>query len=385
MQAVPKDPFLHPHSFCAALAAYITAKDAPSNSTSLSLSSPFHMSNTHIHSVTHTHTHTSIPSTPTLTDFRETSPTSPQPQQSIAYLNLAMIESINTAFSKTRSGDPRKMHRVLLNKLDDIATDLRDDDEGSSFGRKGAIRKDRGSGGEKSDHNSLAGGTGQQLLSGIGSLASGLGLSGGSSTGASGLLEPTSDLGALVRVLIAGQEAPQRGTSGSLKVLWSGKLGVAVRMRERERERQSEVGKEKTFMSAKRGPYSDGDSPCHSDEDENGLGMPWSGRMQKRIENWTKYDLILHLPVARLLTSECRLSRPKKGSLDISRASMSANGRLLAPALSNDSPSSSSAVHYGASLTSPTLPPVQSRDAIDDDELLSSGQVSPICESIYTI
>lgn len=90
-------------------------------------------------------------------------------------------------------------------------------------------------------------------------------------------------------------------------------------------------------------------------------------------------------PVARLLTSECRLSRPKKGSLDISRASMSANGRLLAPALSNDSPSSSSAVHYGASLTSPTLPPVQSRDAIDDDELLSSGQVSPICESIYTI
>ena len=215
-----------------------------------------------------------------------------------------MIESINAAFSKTRSGDPRKMHRVLLNKLDDIATDLRDDEEGPSFGRKGAIKKDRGSGGEKSDYNGLAGGTGQQLLSGIGSLASGLGLSGGSSTGASGLLEPTSDLGALVRVL--GQEALQRGTSGSLKVLWSGKVGVVVKMREREREKQSEVGKggrERTFMSAKGGPYSDGDSPCHSDEDENGFGMPWSGRMQKRIENWTKYDVIVLFPVARLLTS----------------------------------------------------------------------------------
>ena len=283
------------------------------------------------------------------------------------------------------------MHRVLLNKLDDIATDLRDDEEGPSFGRKGAIKKDRGSGGEKSDYNSLAGGTGQQLLSGIGSLASGLGLSGGSSTGASGLLEPTSDLGTLVRVLSAGQEALQRGTSGSLKVLWSGKVGAVVKMRERKREKQSEVGKEgreKTFMSAKGGPYSDGDSPCHSDEDENGFGMPWSGRMQKRIENWTKYDLIVLFPVARLLTSQCRLSRPKKGSHDMSRAGMNANGRLLAPALSNNSPSSSSAGHghcvaHGASLTSPTLPPVQSRDALDDDELLSSGQVSPICEYIH--
>lgn len=213
------------------------------------------------------------------------------------------------------------MHRVLLNKLDDIATDLRgdavgsDDEDGPLYGRSarkgplGAIRKDRGSGGEKSDHNSIAGGTGQQLLSGIGSLASGLGLSGGA-TGASGLLEPTSDLGALVRILSIGEkvrerekdkdvvqggvEAPLRGTSGSLKVLWSGKVGVVVKMREKERERfmkLSEVGKdskEKTVMSAKAGPYSDGDTPCNSDEEENGLGMPWSGRMQKRIENWTK-------------------------------------------------------------------------------------------------
>lgn len=66
---------------------------------------------------------------------------------------------------------------------------------------------------------------------------------------------------------------------------------------------------------------------------------------------------------------------------------MSANGRLMAPSLSNDSPSSSSAGHghyitHGAALTSPTLPPVQSRDAFDDDDLLSSGQPSPTCEYI---
>ena len=72
----------------------------------------------------------------------------------------------------------------------------------------------------------------------------------------------------------------------------------------------------------------------------------------------------------------------------MSRVGMNANSRLLAPALSNNSPSSSSVGHghciaHGASLTSPTLPPVRSRDALDDDELLSSGQVSPICEYVY--
>jgi len=204
------------------------------------------------------------------------------------------------------------MHRVLLNKLDDFATDLRggevvlsDEDDGiGRGGRKNNLGLGLGGrkgGGEKGDD-----GGGGGLLGGIGDLASGLGLS-GSATGAGGLLEPTSDLGGLVRVLVAGEKGRDRerrerdkdsvkdgggegrqGTAGSMKGLWSGRVGVVVKMREREREKYARKGdfdKEK----AGGGVWSDGDTDkTTEDENDSFGGIHWSGRMQKKIESWTK-------------------------------------------------------------------------------------------------
>lgn len=52
----------------------------------------------------------------------------------------------------------------------------------------------------------------------------------------------------------------------------------------------------------------------------------------------------------------------------------------MAPSMSNESSSSAGhAPNYGgAAMTSPTLAPVMSRDTMDEEDLLSSGQVSPI-------
>jgi hypothetical protein len=36
-----------------------------------------------------------------------------------------ILDAIDTAYSKSRTTEPYKVHRVLLNKLDDLATDLR--------------------------------------------------------------------------------------------------------------------------------------------------------------------------------------------------------------------------------------------------------------------
>lgn len=36
-----------------------------------------------------------------------------------------VLNAIDTAYSKSRTTEPYKVHRVLLNKLDDLATDLR--------------------------------------------------------------------------------------------------------------------------------------------------------------------------------------------------------------------------------------------------------------------
>lgn len=174
------------------------------------------------------------------------------------------------------------MHRVLFNKLDDLATD-------KSGGEKG-YHDGSGSGGG-------GGGGGGRLL---GDLASGLGLSGGGAMGAGGLLEPTSDLRELVRVLVPGEKGREkdrdlgeerwegRRTAWSLKALWSGRVASVVRMRAREREkhiRKGEVERDKS------GIWSDGDSDgAKTSEDENDSfgGIPWSGRMQKKIESWTK-------------------------------------------------------------------------------------------------
>lgn len=209
------------------------------------------------------------------------------------------------------------MHRVLFNKLDDIATDLRggevgqggssfsDDEDGLGRGaRRGVVGLGRkSSGGHDKDS------TGGQLLSGFGSLASGLGLSGGVSGGAASVLEPTSDLRSFANAIAAGEkgrdrewekdvgEGAERGTAASLKGLWSGHVEVILRMREREQEKHAPMSttpKKSEPEREKGGLYSDGDTDGgKTTEDENDVfggngGKPWSGRMQKKIEIWAK-------------------------------------------------------------------------------------------------
>jgi hypothetical protein len=41
------------------------------------------------------------------------------------FLTDDILNAIDTAYSKSRAAEPYKVHRVLLNKLDDLATDLR--------------------------------------------------------------------------------------------------------------------------------------------------------------------------------------------------------------------------------------------------------------------
>lgn len=259
-----------------------------------------------------------------------------------AYLTLPLVNSIATAFRSRSSDYSRKVHRVLLNKLDYLATDLRgagsggggevgsgtagagsDDDDGlgGRAGKKGGGGDGVGAGkrntvGEKGD----GGGSGSgQLLSGIGSLASGLGFS-GSGSGTGSLLEPTSDLGALVRVLLASEkgrgkererhkssareDGEGRGIASSLKGLWGGRVGVVVKMREREleklalrksehdKDREKEKEREKAGTGTTGVVSSDGDTDaCKTTDDENELmfgGIHWSGRVQKKLEMWTK-------------------------------------------------------------------------------------------------
>lgn len=261
------------------------------------------------------------------------------------YLTLPLVNSIATAFRSRSSDYSRKVHRVLLNKLDYLATDLRgtsngggargggeigsgaigggsEDDDGF-FGRAGKKGGSDGlgvsvgegrrtTGGEKGDGGSGGG----QLLSGIGSLASGLGFSGNGS-GAGALLEPTSDLGELVRVLVSSEKrrgkereghkssaregGEGRGIAASLRGLWSGRVGVVVKMRERERERlslmkgENERDKEKEREKSGTGTTgvvsSDGDTDGGKTTDEENeflFGGMWSGKMREKLGVWTK-------------------------------------------------------------------------------------------------
>jgi hypothetical protein len=79
-QIIPEDPFLDPQRFLMAVSAFQGTR-ATSSSSSSPMAPPF------------------------LTDD--------------------VLRAIETAYSKSRTTEPYKVHRVLLNKLDDLTTDLR--------------------------------------------------------------------------------------------------------------------------------------------------------------------------------------------------------------------------------------------------------------------
>lgn len=77
-QLIPKDPFLYPQRFLGAVSAFLDSRLFSSSS------------------------HTTQ-----------------------VFLTDDVLNAIDTAYSKSRTTEPYKVHRVLLNKLDDLTTDLR--------------------------------------------------------------------------------------------------------------------------------------------------------------------------------------------------------------------------------------------------------------------
>ncbi|THH10221.1 hypothetical protein EW145_g1459 [Phellinidium pouzarii] len=82
-QAIPKDPFLHPRRFIRALAHFVNQR---------------------------------------LNQISAATPTGGPMICHHAYLNLMLIKHIDIGYKKYRSSDAYKLHRVVLNKLDDITT-----------------------------------------------------------------------------------------------------------------------------------------------------------------------------------------------------------------------------------------------------------------------
>ena len=230
-------------------------------------------------------------------------------------LTRPIIQAINRAYERVRHTDARRVHRVLLGKLDDLRVV-----SGNSDVDVGELDSGLGAVGSTTD------GTGQKL-SGIGSLASGLGLglsSGGSTGGAGAISDVVVDLGIFAR-LVAGHGTRERKGRGkgrdgeidwderkrdgsgrdrdidggavgaSVRALWGRKIENLVRMRELAATPAAAQGKDKRGDTE--GTFSDGDAEeigRYRDkltEEENDPVLPntrpWSGRVQRKLEAWT--------------------------------------------------------------------------------------------------
>ncbi|KAJ7507836.1 hypothetical protein B0H11DRAFT_2218648 [Mycena galericulata] len=366
----PKDPFLRPHAFLVALGAYISTSTTASGtaSTPATPAFPFHL-------------HHTPPLTPAASTLAFTAAT-PKAAAGGVVLTRALVDAVGTTYSeKARAGERRRARgaRALL----------RLDGEGS----------DGGSAGEGADSGAADGGG--QILTGIGNLVR-LNVGGGGAVGAAGVLEPSVDLEAFVRVVVgrskdkgkgktkakgkdkdgrvgegeAGEAVTGRGkekerekdaaivsgVAGCVRGLWSGLVWGVVALRERELdgavvgsavgapERDRDRGKERwapTVVSDGEIEDTDpratkGEKDGRSTEEEGGGPDKWGGRVQKKFESWTRLS---------------RLDR-KKGhpSVDLS------SGR--------DSLDDISGPYIVAE-----APAVAAEQGEDD---LSSGQVSPV-------
>ncbi|KAI0677515.1 hypothetical protein C8Q78DRAFT_961830 [Trametes maxima] len=226
---VPKDPFLDPVGFVRALATFHPSKPHA------------HPHSPHSHG--HHHSHAVSPTSPAST---ATTIVAPSPPSGIVSLTQGLIETIEMQHEKVRQSESYKVHRVLKNKLDDLATDLR-------------------------THASDNGG------------------------GAASTLSVTSDLSAFVRCVVSTKDAPQ-----SLRYMWTGRPGYAEKKRREkeavwsdgERERED---RDKDRDGDRDGVGKDGRERDERDRDrdreprsgdEGDFVKPWSGRMQRKIESW---------------------------------------------------------------------------------------------------
>ncbi|KAF8195869.1 hypothetical protein K438DRAFT_2017114 [Mycena galopus ATCC 62051] len=397
----PRDPFLRPQAFLAALGAYAGAAEQTAKvaGTPATPSFPFHLHHAHSHSLP------STPGTSTLAFFGGAAvPRSNGNSTSHVVLTPALVDAISTAYSdKARAGERRRSRgaRALLG-FDGEASD-------------GSDKEGEGAGAPEG---------GGQILTGIGSLV-GLNVGGGGGAGgAAGVLEASVDLEAFVRVVVGkakdkkprlkgkgrekegkggegegGEGGAERnvkerekdaavvsGVAGCVRGLWSGLVWGVVALREREIEgplamggspsKRGEAGERERTAKERWAPVvvSDGDieetdlRSHKSDKDggggrsteEEGNGDKWGGRVQKKFESWTRLS---------------RLDHRKKGhghmSLDLSgRDSLEEVGggpavlRKRSPLPMHD---------FGMA------PMTFSRgDGEHGEEELSSGQVSPV-------
>lgn len=190
-----------------------------------------------------------------------------------------------SAHEKLRHADSRRVHRVLLSKLDVGPTSEEDATDEEKKGLGGRV----------------------------------MGLVSRTSVGVGGIISPIADLGSLIRIVLSGRDRNRerekdRGSrdteswkehmdvmdekekvAGSVRALWGGKVEALVRMRERaegkwarlvrnERERERDAN----WKDKDRPTLSDIEDPAvkSNGEDELAFGGAWSGKVQKKLEMW---------------------------------------------------------------------------------------------------
>ncbi|KAG6897456.1 hypothetical protein C0992_001456 [Termitomyces sp. T32_za158] len=401
---VPRDPFFQPQSFICALTNF----SQTTNPTTVS-QDPLSIHVTH-------------PTPPQLTPSTSGSSGSPPPPTQTV-LTRELVDAINLAYDcKVGPADSRvggrRVRRAIRDKL--RAGIDSDPDAGSPGAERGATSGGEGGGsgigivgGDHRDGKDRereketlggvgtgVGSSGGQILSGIGSFASGLGLPvgpGASSAAGGGAVIVTTDLGLLVRSIYlkdwkgkgkrairkrgdeadllgvnlgySGKEKEKDGGVGlSVRALWSGQVDSIVKLRQWEAEQEKEKVCGPPLRKRDRWALSDGDvddsvgvlAKSETEEESDAVtqqasfrGM-WGGKVQKKLGSWTG----LH-------------KRRANASLDL----RSDNG-------STQADSARLEMSREKSLTlSPLLPPIVFSGADgepDDDDLLSSGQTSPI-------
>ncbi|KAG2141720.1 uncharacterized protein EDB93DRAFT_1089166 [Suillus bovinus] len=367
-QAVPKDPFLHPHVFIACISACAQAQllsisSHPNNGT--------HSSPTLSHMETPLLITVSGTSSPGLSVSPAVSVCSPSPSVGASYsvpqpalptyLNVHLYNALtSTHEARLKHSDSRRVQRIILSTLDPTSEPNSSDDE-----RRGLSGRVRG-------------------FVGRGGVA-----------GAEGILAPVADLGTFVRAVIGRDKQHEKVGSraeknklererarkdekpdevdekervaGSVRALWTGRVETAVRLRaraamgptqtlHRTREKVREKDKERLTSS----DVDDLGIVKSAGEDDNDLtfGGAWSGKVQKKLEFWAG------------------INRSKR-SIDLS-SPLRSTGRssLIAVPLSAQSSLSGHVYADTSVLTIPSV--VLSPNSGDDEDLPSSGQVSPI-------
>lgn len=368
-QAVPKDPFLHPHVLITCISACAQAQllgisSHPNNGT--------HSSPTLSHTETPLLVTVSGTSSPGLSISPAVSMYSPSPSVGAScsvpqsalptYLNLHLYNALtSTHEARLKHSDSRRVQRIILSTLDPTSEPNSSDDE-----RRGLSGRVRG-------------------FVGRGGVA-----------GAEGILAPVADLGTFVRAVIGRDKQHEKVGSraeknklerervrkdekpdemgekervaGSVRALWTGRVEVAVRLRARAvgptqtlhktREKVREGDKDKERLTSSDVDDSGIVKSAGEDDIDLTFGGAWSGKVQKKLEFWAG------------------INRSKR-SIDLS-SPLRSTGRssLIAVPLSAQSSLSGHVYANTSILTVPSV--VLSPNSGDDEDLLSSGQVSPI-------